>query len=114
MSATAAVTRRDLLQAALLLGSAPLASALGRRTGGVSDLVGEPDLAVARRVGERCRAAGVAADEAALLAGYAGRSRQDLAAFLAGKVREDFTADRLVAVGPWWLAQTECRVLALF
>jgi hypothetical protein len=116
--AGARVGRRALVQAALALACAPLlaargSGALGPLGAGARDVVPEALLAEGRRLGARCRAAGVPADEAGLLAGFGGSDPAALAAFLAAKVRADFAADRLVAIGPWWLAETECRVLAL-
>jgi hypothetical protein len=108
--------RRAWLQAALALATLPMAEA-GRRAGAaggpVADLVPAELEAAASRLGVRCRAAGVPADEAALIADFEGQGASELAAFLAERVRADFRADRLVAVGPWWLAATEARVLAL-
>ena len=108
----AVVERRALLRAALALGCLPFCPRADRG-GSVAELIPAHVEEAARRVGERCRAAGVIADEGTLLAGYDGEGGAELAAFLAAKVRADFTADRLVPIGPWWLAETECRVLAL-
>ena len=111
--------RRAWLQAAFALASLPRVAADTRASqragyaGGPADLVPAELEAAASRLGARCRAAGVPADEAALLAGFEGQGASELAAFLAERVRADFRADRLVAVGPWWLAATEARVLAL-
>jgi hypothetical protein len=107
------VGRRELVQAALALACAPLLAARGIRGAGVRDVVPEALRAEARQLGERCRAASVPADEAHLLAGFDGSDADELAAFLAAKVRADFAAGRILALGPWWLAETECRVLAL-
>ncbi|MSR60901.1 MAG: hypothetical protein EXS08_00445 [Planctomycetes bacterium] len=109
-----ALERRDLLRALLALGCSPLARAgSSPEQDALAALVPAELEESARRVGERCRAAGVPADESALLAGYAGTTPADMAAFLAARVRADFAADRLLSIGPWWLAESECRVLAL-
>jgi len=103
---------REWLRAAVALACVPFVPAAAR--GGTVDELIQPELdETARRLGERCRAAGVLADESALLAGNEGKSRAELGAFPAAKARADFTAGRLVAIGPWWLAETEARVLAL-
>jgi len=108
-----AIGRRELLRAALACGCLPLLGARAPQRGRAVDVVPPQVAEAARRVGERCRAAGVVGDEAALLDGYDGASAADLARFLSAKVRADFAADRLIAVGPWWLAESECRLFAL-
>jgi len=107
-----ALGRRELLRAALACGCLPLLGARAQH-GRASELVPPDVIDAARRVGERCRAAGVVADEGALLDGYDGTSADELARFLSAKVCADFAADRMIAVGPWWLAETECRLFAL-
>jgi len=104
------IGRRELLRAALVLFTLPR----GLRGGDDLDgFLGARASEALVRVGERCRAAGVPADAAALLAGFSGAGEDELAAFLARKGREDFAADRVRAIGPWLLSESECRLLAL-
>ena len=104
--------RRDWLRVSLALGLGPLLARVAGADalsdfwrGRVSD-----DL---RRAGELVRAAGVSASAGELLADFPGGDDAALAEFLARAVRADFEADRVRFVGPWLLAETECRVLAV-
>ena len=112
-SPVSSIGRRELLRAALVVFGATLPR--GLRGGGddLDDFLGARSSEALVRVGERCRAAGVPADAAALLAGFSGAGEDELSAFLTRAVHEDFAADRVRAIGPWLLSESECRLLAL-
>lgn len=101
--------RRTWLRACLALGLAPLVVPSGDALADFWRARATEDL---QRAGELVRAVGVSAGSADLLVGFTGGGDDALARFLAGKVREDFEADRVRWVGPWLLAETECGVLA--
>jgi hypothetical protein len=110
------LSRREALAMAVWLGLgsvvSPIAHARGAGDDAVAAFAKRRASDALRRAGSRCRAAGVRAESTALLSGYAGTSDEDLARHLSRRVREDFERDRVVAVGPWLLSETEAVVLA--
>ena len=110
--------RRDFVRAlaTILVAPASLGAAVQEQRDRLRELLSNRDWRVARTLGaEYLSHHPTEADEdslsAEILDGW--EEGDDLRAFLLGRVRDDFSTDRVVFVNDWLLSRTESRLYAI-